>query len=474
MTDMLFRPAHELVTDMAEGKLSAVELMSASLDRIEAMNPDLTAVVAQRDRDDLLAEAAAADQVPVEKRGALHGIPMAVKDLTNVRGLPTSMGSLAVPLTPAPQDALLVSRMRAAGAIFTGKTNVPEMGLGSHSYNDVYGTTLNPYDHTVSAGGSSGGAGVALATGMQTIADGSDMMGSLRNPAAWNNVYGFRPSFGVVPREPKGDVFLHKLSTPGPMARNVRDIALLLSVQAGGVPGIPHTLPKPDLSNFAASDLRGKKIGWLADWGGALAFEAGILDLAETALKQLENAGAEVTLLPAPFSRDALWDSWVGLRGFANAADDGHLLDDPKSAELIKPAVRYEIEVGRSLSAMDVQRLSEIRSDWFRKTHELFDQFDALILPTTQVFPFAQNIDYPTEINGVAMDTYHRWMEVMVPVSLIGLPSLSVPIGFGKNGLPMGMQIIGRFGKDRNVLELGQAWHEMTDWPNAQPPKVHE
>ncbi len=473
MTDTLFRPAYELVTDMAEGKLSAVELMTASLDRIEAMNPELTAVVAQRDRGELLAEASAADQVPVAQRGKLHGIPMAVKDLTDVKGLPTSMGSLAVSLSPATRDALLVSRMRKAGAIFTGKTNVPEMGLGSHSYNDVYGTTLNPYAHSVSAGGSSGGAGVALATGMQTLADGSDMMGSLRNPAAWNNVYGFRPSFGVVPREPKGDVYMHKLSTPGPMARNVRDIALLLSVQAGGVPGLPHTLPKPNLAHLVASDLRGKKIGWLADWGGAIPYETGILEQTEAALRQLESAGAEVVELPPPFSRDALWDSWVGLRAFANAADDGHLLDDPMSAELVKPAVRYEIELGRSLSAMDVQRLSEIRSDWFRKTHELFDQFDALILPTTQVFPFAQDIAYPTEVNGVTMDTYHRWMEVMVPVSLIGLPSLSVPIGFGENGLPIGMQIIGRFGDDRKVLELGQAWHDVTDWPNTQPPKIY-
>ena len=473
MDDLLFRPAADLVADMSAGRLSAVTLMEATLDRIDTLNPKLTAVVALRDRAALLAEAAAADQVPADQRGALHGLPLAVKDLTDVRGLPTSKGSLAMPLTPAAQDGLLVARMRAAGAIFTGKTNVPEMGLGSHSYNDVYGTTLNPYDTRVTAGGSSGGAGVALATGMQTIADGSDMMGSLRNPASWNNVYGYRPSFGLVPREPVGDVFLHKLSTPGPMARNVRDIALLLSVQAGGVSSMPHSLPVPNLSNLTAADLRGKRLGWLGDWGGAFPYEDGILDLTETALHKMQDMGAEVVPLDAPFPREALWDSWTGLRAFANAADDGHLLDDPKSAEMVKPAVRFEVETGRALSAMDVHRLSALRSDWFRAADALFAQYDALILPTTQVFPFEQDIPYPTEISGVQMDTYHRWMEVMIPASLLGLPSLSVPIGFGENGLPAGMQIIGRFGMDRHVLEIGQTWHEATDWPNARPPKLH-
>ena len=473
MTDLLFRPAHELVSDMRSGKLTAVELMTASLDRIDAVNADLTAIVAQRSRDELLAEAEAADRVPADRRGALHGIPMAVKDLTDVKGLPTSKGSLTEPLTPKTADALLVSRMRKAGAIFTGKTNVPELGLGSHSYNEVYGTTVNPYDQSVSAGGSSGGAGVALATGMQTIADGSDMMGSLRNPAAWNNVYGFRPTFGLVPREPLGEVYLNWISTPGPMARSVKDIALLLSVQAGGSQSMPVSRAVPDMSEIAALDMTGKRIGWLGSWGGAIPFEQGILELTELALKQFEALGAEIVPLNPPFSREALWESWTGLRAFAHVGSDGHLLDDPESAKLVKPAVRYEIETGRAFSVADIHRMSEIRSDWFRAAAALFDRFDALILPTTQTFPFAQEIDFPKEINGVTMDTYHRWMEVMVPASLIGLPSLSVPIGFGENGLPLGMQIIGRFGDDRSVLEIGQAWHEATDWPNARPPKIY-
>ncbi len=459
---------------MAAGKLSAVELMAATLDRIEAVNPDLVAIVALRDRDALMAEAAAADRVPVGQRGPLHGLPIAIKDFEDVAGLPTRGGSRAFPEAPVKSDGLMVSRLRKAGAIFTGKTNVPELGLGSHTFNLVYGTTSNPYDQDRSCGGSSGGAAVALAMGMQTISDGSDMMGSLRNPVAWNNVYGFRPSVGLIPAKPQNDVFLHKIVTLGPMARSVKDIALLLDVQAGPDARFPHQLPKPDLDGLMAADMAGKRIGWLGDWGGELPFEDGILGLCEQALGKLSNLGAKVEALEPLFSRDAIWQSWLHLRAFGIAVGYGELLDDPKTRDLVKDDARWEIEMGRSLSAMDIQKASLIRSKWFQRTAELFDTYDALIIPSAQVWPFPQHLAHPTEIAGVQMDTYHRWMEVVLAASLIGLPSLSVPVGFGENGLPMGMQIIGRYGEDRKVLEIGQAWHEATDWPNAQPPKIHQ
>ena len=469
MNDVLFQPAQKLVADMANGALSAVELMQATLARVELVNRQVNAIVAQRDPDDLLQEAEKADAVPAGERGALHGLPMAVKDLTDVRGLPTRWGSKAYPSTPVSADGLMVSRMRKAGAIFMGKTNVPELGLGSHSFNDVYGTTLNPYDAKVSAGGSSGGAGVALATGMQVIADGSDMMGSLRNPAAWNNVYGFRPTVGTVPSEPSGDVFLHKLSTLGPMARNVQDIALLLDVQSGPDPRFPHLRPKPDVAGLSPASMKGLKIGWLGDWGGALPFEAGILDQCELALKTLSDLGAEVELVAPPFAPEALWDNWTDLRSFAIAADYGAVFDAPGNRPYFKDSAVWEIMRGRALSATDIQKASEIRSDWFRKAAALFEEYDALVMPSAQVWPFPQEIPYPTEIAGRLLDTYHRWMEVVIPVSLIGCPSLSVPIGFGANGLPMGMQIACGFGQDRKVLEIGEAWHRATDWPNARP-----
>lgn len=473
MDDVIFQPATKLVNDIAQGRLTATDLMRATLDRIKAVNPSVNAIVSLRAADELLAEAERADQVPVEERGPLHGLPMAIKDLSDVKGLPTSGGSHAYPKSVSISDSFPVSRLRKAGAIFTGKTNVPELGLGSHSFNAVHGTTLNPYNPSVSAGGSSGGAGVALATGMQVIADGSDMMGSLRNPAAWNNIYGFRPSVGLVPNEPNGDCYLHKDTTLGPMARNVQDIALLLSVQSGPDPRFPHMLRKPDLSYLQPANLKGLRVGWLKDWGGAYPFEDGILKQCEAAVLQLESMGADVELLPAPFSAEQIWESWIALRSFSLSASYGPLFDAPGNRKFFKDDAVWEIERGRQMSATDVQSASVIRSNWFRKSLDLFAEFDALILPSTQVWPFAQDMPYPTKIAGRKMDTYHRWMEVMIPVSLLGLPSLSVPIGFGQQGLPMGMQIIGAYGQDRKVLEIGEAWHRITDWPNMRPAKVY-
>jgi len=467
--DMLFRNATDLVSDMAMGRLSAVDLMTATLDRIERVNPSLTAVVALRNRADLLAEASAADLVPASERGPLHGLPMAVKDLANVAGLPTSNGSRTASLEPVDNDDLLVCRMRAAGVIFTGKTNVPELGLGSHSFNEVYGTTRNPYDVNVSAGGSSGGAAVALATGMQTIADGSDMMGSLRNPAAWNNVYGFRPTFGLVPNEPTKGPSPFNLSTLGPMARSVKDIALLLAVQAGDAPA-----PSDGSGSLGqGTDMAGARIGWLGDWGGALPFEDGILGLCHNALATLKGLGADVVTLDPPFSREAIWQSWTHLRAKACSLNYGPLVDDPATRDLIKQDAVWEVEFGRSLSDTDIETALDLQAQWARTADEMFDRFDVLIMPTTQVWPFKQTLPYPPEIAGVQMDTYHRWMETVIPVSLIGLPSLNVPIGFGDNGLAMGMQMIGRAGSDRNTLAFGQAWHAATGWPNAHPPKIY-
>ena len=468
--DILTRPAVELVSQMAAGQVSAVELMRATLLRIDQVNPSVNAIVSLRDADHLMAEALKADETPIDRRGPLHGLPIAVKDLAAVKGLPTTMGSKAVSHAPAKSDELMVARMRSAGAIFVGKTNVPEFGLGSHTFNPVFGTTLNPYAKDRSAGGSSGGAAVALATGMMTLADGSDMMGSLRNPAAWNNVYGFRPTVGRVPGDPVGNVYQTPLSTLGPMARNPRDIARLLAVQSGGDANFPTALETLDLSGFDGVNLSGLRIGWTRDWGGALPFEDGILALCEKALGQFEDMGAEIVTLDPPFSREALWESWMLLRAHANACRLSTLIDNPRTRDLIKADALWEVETGLRLSAMDIERMQLIASDWFRAAVGLFQNFDALVMPTAQVWPFPKDETRPVRVNDTTMDTYHRWMETVVPVSLIGLPSLNVPIGFGQNGLPMGMQIVGPFGADRRVLEIGESWHKATDWPNKRLP----
>ena len=452
---------------IAQGRLSAEELMQATLARIAAVNPRVNAIVSLRDEADLLAEARAADQGP--SKGPLHGLPIAIKDLADAKGLPTSMGSPAFAGHVAQADSLHVARLRAAGAIVIGKTNTPEFGLGSHTYNPVHGATRNPYDPARSCGGSSGGAAVALATGMLSLADGSDMMGSLRNPAGWNNVYGMRPSWGRVPDTPEGDTFLHRLSTSGPMARSPQDLALLLDVMAGPDPRQPGLLPQERFAGIKAA-ARGKRIGWLGDWGGALPYEDGLLALCEAALDVLRDLGCEVEVLPPPFPRAALWDSWITLRSFSVATGLAPLMETQETRGRLKSEALWEAERGLALSAMEVQRASVIRSEWYARAAVLFDRYDALAMPTAQVWPFPVDMTWPRDVAGHAMDTYHRWMECVVPVSLLGLPAVAMPAGFGPQGLPGGIQLAGRHGDDRGMLELAEAYHQATDWPARRPP----
>jgi len=437
--------------------LSPVELMREVLGRIEAVNGPVNAVVALRDREALMGEARLAEAMPPE--GALHGIPVAIKDLVGVRGVRSTWGSPILKDNVPTVDDGLARRLRAAGAIVIGKTNVPAFGLGSHTVNKVYGATRNPYDLTLSAGGSSGGAAAALALRMLTVADGSDMMGSLRNPAAWNNVYGFRPTAGLVPGEARDSVFQHRLSTDGPMARDVEDLERLLAVLSDGVyrAGSGKAPGRP-------------RIGWLGDWGGAYPMEAGILAQAEAALATMEGLGWTVEPVAPPFPAAALWEAWVTLRQFAVAMSLGiHWRDEYQQAMLPMQA-RYEISHGFARKGAEVQWATETRAAWLVAAREIFARYDAVVLPSTQVWPFTVEHRWPERIGDVAMDTYHRWMEVVVPASLGGLPVLGMPAGFGAAGLPAGVQVIGAPGADATILALGRAYHAATDWPGRKPP----
>ena len=465
--DILDKTALSQSSEMERGKLSAVELMQATLDRINAVNPDVNAIVSLRDGDDLLAEARAADNAP--RKGWMHGIPVAVKDLANVKGLPTSQGSPLFAGDIADQDDLVVERMKDAGALIIGKTNTPEFGLGSHTFNPVHGATHNPYDLGKSAGGSSGGAAAALATKMLSVADGSDMMGSLRNPAGWCNVYGMRPTWGAVPSEPTGDVFMQHLATSGPMARCPADLAALADTLTGPDSRQPHSQFPGVASPLLASAAPQQRLGYLGDWGGAFPYEAGISELTEAALRQMQDIGHVVEHIPAPFDADRMWDSWITLRSFAVAAGLHAVHADPAKREFLKGSAQWEIERGINLGAMDLHNASMARSDWFRRTSELFEQVDVLVLPSAQCWPFDVNIEYPKQIAGVAMDTYHRWMQVVIPASLIGLPVVNIPVGFGENGLPGGVQLIGPRASGGRLLQLAQDWHNATDWPNKRP-----
>ncbi|MDA8602884.1 amidase [Alphaproteobacteria bacterium] len=462
---VLDQSASALLADLASRRLSAEALMVATLDRIAERNPAVNAVVGLADPGALLAQARALDAGPV--MGPLHGLPLAIKDLVNVQGIRSTRGSPIFADFVPESDDVLAARLRASGAILIGKTNVPEFGLGSHTFNPVYGRTNNPYNPARTCGGSSGGAGVALALGMVALADGSDMMGSLRNPAAWSNVYGFRPSWGRVPAEPAQDRTLHKMATSGPMARSPADVALLLDVMSHADPLRPDVPAPAPTAPLHPAVLTRMRIGWLSDWSGALPMEAGILEQCETSLQVLRDLGASVEHVPAPLPFETLWQSWITLRSWQVGAALVALQDNK---DLMKDSVQWELERALRMTALEAHDASAARAQWLAHATELFQSYDALILPTTQVWPFDINLPWPTEIAGVEMDTYHRWMAVTVPVSLIGLPSLSMPAGFGDSGLPVGMQLFGPRGADAKILAMGEAYHRQTLWPQRHPP----
>lgn len=468
--DLTDLSASDLSRMIAARKVAPSEVMAAHLSRIERVNPGINALVSLRDPDDLMAEARLADDAA--PTGWLHGLPQAPKDLMATRGLRTTWGSLIHADHVPEKDDLVAGRMRAAGAIFVGKTNSPEWGYGSHTFNEVFGPTRNPYDTTRSAGGSSGGAGAALAARLLPVADGSDMMGSLRNPAAFCNVYGFRPSWGLVPADAEGDTFIRTMATEGPMGRTVEDVARMLTVQAGPNAEVPFCLPSDDFAARLDIDMRGLRIGWLGDWSGAYPMDAGILEQCEQGLKVLADLGAEVEPVSPPYPAEKLWWAWITLRAAMGANGMRALYDNPEKRALLKPEAIWEIESGLNLSARDVFEASTIRSRWYAHAARLFGKYDAIALPTAQVWPFPVEWRFPQEIAGRPMDTYHRWMEVVIPISLIGLPALSVPVGFGANGLPMGMQIAGPVGADARVLAIGHQYHLATEWPQRRPPAM--
>ncbi|MBC7727898.1 MAG: amidase, partial [Microbacteriaceae bacterium] len=316
-TDLSSLDAHALSQAIHARALSCRELMSATLSRIHRFNPTLNAIVNLAPDDQLLAQADACDTELAQgrSRGWLHGLPQAIKDIASAAGFPTTAGSVLLKDAVAPHDSLVTARMKAAGALIIGKTNVPEFGLGSHTFNDLFGATPNAWDPAVSAGGSSGGAAVALAHRLLAVADGSDFMGSLRNPAAWNHVFGLRPSQGRVPFWPANDTWVAQLGTEGPMARTVGDLAPLLGVQAGHDPRVPLSIAEgphsfvPTEGAAALAGLKGLRIGWLGDLAGHLAMDEGLLPVCEQALQRFAAEGAVVEPTALGFDADALWQA---------------------------------------------------------------------------------------------------------------------------------------------------------------------
>jgi amidase len=456
-------------------EVSCVEAMTAFLDHIERLNPKVNAIVAIEDRAGLLKQAAERDEQLArgQSAGLLHGFPHAVKDLQAVKGIRSTQGSpIFKDFIPA-ADSLMVERLRKAGAIIIGKTNTPEFGLGSHTYNPVYGITRNAYDQSRSAGGSSGGAAVALALRMLPLADGSDYGGSLRNPAGWNNVVGFRCSIGRVPNDAR-DVWLPSIGVAGPMARNVPDLALLLSVQGGYDPRLPLSMDG-DSAVFKApleKDFKGKRIAWAGDFKGSTPYEPGVLEVCKTALKTFETLGCAVEEAEPDYPLDDVWRAVLRIRGWQQGGNLVALYNDPAKRALLKPEALYEIETGMKLSAYDVTAASVVRSEWYQVVRRFFERYDFFIVPTAQVFPFDAEIDWPREIAGQRMETYHEWMKAMLLVSMAGCPALAVPAGFGDRNLPIGIQIIAPNHREMDCLQLGYAYTTAANWTNTRLPPL--
>ncbi|MCO5119377.1 MAG: amidase [Burkholderiaceae bacterium] len=460
-------------------EISCRELMTAFLRRIESINPQVNAIVSMRDPQALLAEADAHDAALAAgaSSGWMHGLPVAVKDLSDVAGIRTTMGSPILRDNIPAVDGLMVARMRAAGAILIGKTNTPEFGLGSQTYNPVFGATRNAWDTSLCAGGSSGGAAVALALRMLPVADGSDMGGSLRNPAAYANVFGFRPSQGRVPKYPAPERFFQQLGIEGPMGRTVTDVAKLFAVQAGHDPRTPLSPDAPgacfDLPPTPPS--RPIRVGWFGDLDGYLPMEEGVLPLCEAALDAFEVGGARVeplgraTLGVAP---EAVWDAWMRLRSLLVGGSLSAHYNDASRRELLKPEARWEVENAMRTGALEVYSASVVRTALFDALNALFERFDLLAMPSAQVFAFDVRKHWPDSVSGRAMDTYHRWMEVVIYATLAGCPVIGVPAGFDARGRAMGLQLIGAPRRDLDVLRAARVYEEATGWPGSRMPDL--
>jgi amidase len=466
--------ANDLSKAIHSRDISCVEVMKAYLAQIHLNNHQVNAIVSLQDDEGLLNQAKQMDErlANHESLGWMAGFPLAPKDLTATAGIPTTLGSPILKTNITKHDSIVVERMKKSGAILIGKTNVPEFGLGSNTYNQVFGTTMNAYDHKKTAGGSSGGAAVALAMKMLPVADGSDMGGSLRNPAAWNNIYGMRPSRGRVPFGPSPEVFFEQLGTEGPMAKNVQDLAMLLSVQAGYDARSPLSLnDSPEIfTQKLDKDFSGTKIAWLGDFNGYLTMESGLLAALEKNLPYFDQIGCQIDQVVPQFNMEKLWDCWLKLRAFLVAGKLKLFYSNPQYRALMKPEAVWEAEQAQSVNSLSLYEASETRSAWAMEMNRLFQTYDYLVLPSTQVFAFDASEHWPKSINGVAMDTYHRWMEVVIGPTLAGLPVINVPAGFDSSGVPIGLQIIGKPRADLSVLQFGAAWQNATPYLRVEPP----
>jgi amidase len=461
-----FMSAVEMAQLIRARKLSAREVLAAHLNQIERVNPKVNAIVTLV--PEMAREAAAqADerQAHKEKLGLLHGLPVAHKDLRETRGIRTTFGSPLYRDYIPTEDDLVVERLRRAGAITIGKTNTPEFGAGSQTFNQVFGATHNPYDLTKTCGGSSGGAAVALACGLVPVADGSDTGGSLRNPAAFCNLVGFRPSIGRVPN-PKAAFAWSTLSTAGCLGRSVADLALVFSTLAGPDPRAPLSIDEPG-DRFArplGRNFKGVRVAWFKDLGG-IPFDAQVRTVVDTHRTTFESLGCIVEQAEPDFAPAEI--AFRTLRAWDEANTYGARLRE--HPEAFKDTLKGEIEEGLRLTGSDVARAETAHGQLWRSFQAFLERYEYFVLPTTQLPPFDINTPFPTGIAGVKFEKYIDWMKSCWYISATGNPAASVPGGFTPEGLPVGVQIVGRNKADFSVLEMAYAFEQATGFGKTRP-----
>jgi amidase len=465
-SSVCFLSAIEMARMIRAKQLSAREALAAHLKQIERVNPKVNAIVT------LVAEmasdaAAKADEMQAHKEtlGPLHGLPVAHKDLLETRGIRTTFGSLLFKDYVPTEDNIVVERMRRAGAITIGKTNTPEFGAGSQTFNKVFGATRNPYDLTKTCGGSSGGAAVSLACGLAPVVSGSDTGGSLRNPAAFCNVVGFRPSIGRVPN-PKAAFAWSTLSTSGCLGRSVADLAYVLSTIAGPDPLAPLSINEPGeiFARPLERSFKGVRVAWFKDLGG-VPFDPRVRAVVDGHRKTFESLGcivdqAEPDFLPAEIAFRTL-----RALGTAHSAE----ADYRAHPEAFKDTLKGEIEEGLHLTGMDVARAEAVHAQLWRNFQAFLEKYEYFVLPTTQLPPFDVDTPYPTEIAGVKFTNYIDWMKSCWYISATGNPAASVPGGFTPEGLPVGVQIAGRNKQDFSVLQMAHAFEQATGFGKKRP-----
>ena len=468
-TELCFATATDIARWIRDGEISARDVMSAHLAQIERVNPKVNAIVTMLDGDELLDKASQSDDIWVNEGpdalGPLHGLPVGIKDLQPTAGIRTTYGSRIFQDFIPTEDSLTVQRYKAAGAIVIGKTNTPEFGAGSQTFNEVFGTTLNPYDLTKTCGGSSGGASVALACGMMPIAQGSDFGGSLRNPAAWSNVVGMRNSIGTVPVHPAPLGYTSE-SVTGGMARTVADVAMQLVALAGPDPRVPSALMQP-ASVFAQpldQDFEGIRVAWSRNVGGA-PIDPVINETLDSQRHVFEDLGCIVEDVEPPLE-DA-GEIFHTLRAAIFAHQHEANIRDHR--ELVKETIIWNAEQGMRLTALEVKKAEEARTNLYVRMADFMSRYDFMVLPVTSVPPFPADQEYPQEVAGKPLANYLEWMAPCSSITVTGLPAISVPAGFDPNGLPAGLQIVGRQRADLQVLQLAHAFESATQHWRTRP-----